>query len=69
MVNSSQFNATADNNPGDFVRYQTNWLPSGGFGVTYQPDKWLLIGFRALFNQDMERRIDNVSSLEGLNAT
>lgn len=63
----SQFSAIGDGVPANFVRYQTDWRPSGGFGVTYQPDKRFLIGFRALFNRDMERRIDNVSNSSGLN--
>lgn len=62
----SQYAAGADNIPGGFVRYQTNWRPSGGFGLTYQPAKRFLFGFRALFNQDMEKRTDNVSSIQGI---
>jgi hypothetical protein len=65
----SQYDAAADNTPGGFVRYQTNWLPSGGFGLTYQPAPSFLFGFRALFNQDMEKRIDNTGSVEGLAAS
>jgi len=65
----SQYDAATDNTPGGFVRYQTNWLPSGGFGFTYQPDTRFLFGFRALFNQDMEERIDNTSSAEGIAAS
>ena len=65
----SQFNAVSDSNPTNYVRYQTNWLPSGGFGISYQPNKRLLVGFRALINQDMENRIDNVSTSKGLNST
>lgn len=61
----SQFNAIEDNS-GSFVKYKTNWLPSGGFGLTYQPDKHFLIGFRALFNQDSEVRTDNIGSVDGL---
>ena len=64
----SQFNAVADNNTGDYVRYQTGWLPSGGLGVTWQPVKRLLVGVRALFNNDMERRADKKGTTEGLNA-
>ena len=62
----SQYAAAADNTPGSFVRYQTGWLPSGGFGLTYQPAPHFLFGFRALFNQDMEKRIDNTSSVQGI---
>lgn len=60
----SQFNAIEDNS-GSFVKYKTNWLPSGGFGLTYQPDKRFLMGFRALFNQDSEVRTDNIGSVDG----
>jgi len=62
----SQYSAAADNGTGGFVRYQTGWLPSGGFGLTYQPVSRFLFGFRALFNQDMEKRIDNTSSVQGI---
>ncbi|HWD90065.1 MAG TPA: hypothetical protein VG367_18185 [Mucilaginibacter sp.] len=61
----SQYDAVSDNIPNSFVRYQTNWKPSGGFGLTYQPSARFLFGFRALFNQDLEKRIDNSSSAEG----
>ena len=61
----SQYAAATDNDPGGFVRYQTGWLPTGGFGLTYQPTGRFLFGFRALFTQDMERRIDNTSSVQG----
>lgn len=43
---------------GQQVRYKTEWRPSGGFGLAWQPDPKVLVGFRALFNNDMERRID-----------
>jgi hypothetical protein len=65
----SQFDATSDNAGGGFVKYKTNWLPSGGFGLTYQPDKRFLIGFRALFNQDSEVRTDNIGMVQGLAAS
>jgi hypothetical protein len=61
----SQYNAATDNTPSGFVRYQTNWLPSGGFGLTYQPVARFLFGFRALFTQDNETRTDNISSVNG----
>jgi hypothetical protein len=63
----SQFNATSDKDPTTYVKYHTNWLPSGGFGFTWQPNKIILIGFRALFNHDQEIRTDNTSYSEGLN--
>lgn len=52
---------------GQFTRWETEWRPSGGFGVTWQSDdkKWLL-GFRALLNNDLERRIAPGGVAEGL---
>jgi hypothetical protein len=55
---TSHFNAGADSNPASMIQYQTEWRPSGGFGVTWQPNKIVLIGFRALLNDDLERRTD-----------
>lgn len=63
----SQFSVNGQSNPSDFVRYQTTWLPSGGVGLTWQPNQHLLFGFRGLFNHDHERRIDNLGTSEGLN--
>jgi len=63
----SQFSANAESNPSDFVRYQTEWLPSGGLGLTWQPNQRWLIGFRGLFNHDKETKIDNLGIYEGLN--
>lgn len=62
---TSQFDATAVQNPNQRVRYQTDWRPSGGFGVAWQPNKKLLFGFRGLLNNDLERRIDPVTVVEG----
>jgi hypothetical protein len=62
----SQYSANANNNSEGFVRYQTGWRPTGGLGLTYQPTARFLFGFRALFNQDMEKRIDNISSVQGI---
>jgi len=64
----SQFSAVSDNSAADDVRYHTNWVPSGGFGITWQPNKRILAGFRALFNNDMEYRTDNTGTSKGLNA-
>lgn len=61
----SQYNAIANSVSNGFVKYQTNWLPSGGFGLTYQPSARFLFGFRALFNQDNEIRTDNLSTVSG----
>jgi len=65
----SQFNAISDSNDANYVRYQTDWRPSGGFGLSWQPSKRILVGFRALFNHDWERRIDNAGIVEGLNSS
>lgn len=65
----AQFDAVSDHAIGQYVRYLTGWVPSGGFGVTWQPSKRVLVGFRALFNNDTEKRIDNVRTSTGLNNT
>ncbi|HEY4208808.1 MAG TPA: hypothetical protein VGM31_18405 [Puia sp.] len=65
----SQFDANSDKTVGQYVNYQTRWVPSGGFGVTWQPFKRILVGFRALFNNDMEKRTDNIGSSTGANNT
>ena len=63
----AQFTAIADKDPTNYVRYQTQWLPSGGLGLTYQAGKRALVGFRALINQDHEIRTDKLGTAEGLN--
>jgi hypothetical protein len=65
---TSSFDGASVN--GQPVKWQTDWRPSGGFGVAWQPDdkKWLF-GFRALFNNDFERRIDSTGVAEGLAQT
>lgn len=65
----SQFDANSDKTAGQYVNYQTLWVPSGGFGVTWQQSKRILVGFRALFNNDREKRTDNASSSVGANNT
>jgi hypothetical protein len=62
---TSQFDATSL--AGQPVKWETDWRPSGGFGVAWQSDdkKWLF-GFRALYNNDFERRIDSSGVAEGL---
>ena len=62
----SQFNGISDDKK-TVVQYQTNWLPSGGFGITYEPNKKTIIGIRALINSDNETRTDNAGSVTGLN--
>jgi hypothetical protein len=63
---TSQFNAAAVANPNQTVRYQTEWRPSGGFGVAWQPTKKLLFGFRGLLNNDLERRTDPAGVTQGM---
>ena len=65
----AQFDAVSDHTAGQYVRYQTGWVPSGGLGLTWQPSKRILVGFRALFNNDTEKRIDNVRTSTGQNNT
>lgn len=65
----SQFGATSDHTPGQHVRFETGWVPSGGFGLTWQPSKRFLFGFRALFNNDTETRTDNAGVSTGSNNT
>jgi hypothetical protein len=43
-----------------------HWRPSGGFGIAWQPVKTLMFGFRALLNDDRERRFDPAATSEGL---
>ena len=62
---SSRFDATVAGNSQQSVRYETEWRPSGGFGVAWQPRQTMLFGFRALLNNDLEHRTDPVSSKEG----
>jgi hypothetical protein len=62
---TSEFSAVSDANPGQTVHYETQWRPSGGFGVAWQPNKTWLVGFRALLNTDDERRTDPAGVTEG----
>lgn len=59
----SQFTAVG---AADTVRYQTRWLPSGGFGVSWQPNDRAIVGVRVILNHDQERRIDHFGVAEGL---
>ena len=59
----SQFTAVG---AADTVRYQTRWRPSGGFGVSWQPNDRVLVGVRVILNHDEERRIDRFGVEEGL---
>ena len=62
----SHFDGNAVAAPSDAIRYETRWRPSGGFGIAWQPDKKLMFGFRALLNNDLERRFDPAGTSEGL---
>jgi hypothetical protein len=61
----SHFDASSIAAPGDVVRYQTSWRPSGGFGIAWQPGARLLFGFRALLNNDLEQRSDPAGTSNG----
>lgn len=63
---TSQFDAAAAGNPAQRVHYETEWRPSGGFGLAWQPGKRLLFGFRALLNNDFERRFDSAGLTQGM---
>lgn len=66
----SQFTARSEASPEKTVRYETEWRPSGGWGVVWQqPDSSLLVGFRAIHNRDLERRTDASGVSEGLAKT
>ncbi len=65
----SQFNALSDNNSADYVRYHTNWRPSVGAGISWQPGKRILVGFRGRYDNDMEFRTDNFGTISGLNSS
>jgi hypothetical protein len=62
----SHFDAAAVSTPASTARYETVWRPSGGAGLTWQPDARLLVGLRTIFNNDLERRIDSTGVKEGL---
>jgi hypothetical protein len=62
----SQFDATTEQGPPAAVRFRTQWLPSGGLGVSWQPGPRWLIGTRVILNHDLERRADPLTSAEGL---
>jgi hypothetical protein len=63
---TSKFDAVARPNPEESVHYETEWRPSGGFGVAWQPNKRLLFGLRGLLNNDLERRTDSAGLTEGM---
>jgi hypothetical protein len=66
---SSQFTLATDASPTRTISYKTNWLPSGGIGLAWQPDVWqrrLLVGVRAILNHDNETRTDPSGPARGL---
>ena len=63
------FDAVSEMTPQVYGRFQTEWLPSGGFGFSWQPNKRILVGMRALFNNDNETIIDNATTSHGMNNT
>ena len=62
----AHFDGSSVATPAEAIRYETHWRPSGGFGIAWQPDKRWMFGFRALLNNDLERRIDPAGTSEGL---
>jgi hypothetical protein len=63
---TSQFNSTNVRNAQQRIHYATEWRPSAGFGLAWQPNKAVLLGFRALLNNDLERRTDPAGVTEGM---
>ncbi len=61
----SDFQAADAANANQSVSYKTLWRPSGGYGVTWQPSSTILLGFRALFNNDLEQRTDSTGLAQG----
>lgn len=67
LLSHEESTFTAQSDAGKSVRYETEWRPSGGYGVAWQqPGSSLLIGFRALHNRDLERRTDAAGETKGL---
>ena len=65
----SQFTLATEASPTQTISYKTDWLPSGGLGVAWQPDVWqrrLLFGVRAILNHDNETRTDPAGATHGL---
>ena len=62
----SHFDAAEVGIPSQTVHWDTDWRPSAGFGVAWQPDNTWLFGIRALFNNDLEHRTDALVTAEGL---
>lgn len=63
---TSEFDANVVANPQQTIHYETRWRPSFGAGVSWQPRKTILLGFRSLLNSDLERRTDSSGTEEGI---
>src|SRR5512142_928803 len=61
----SQMTLIPDNG-GPTLTYHTQWRPSGGAGLSWQPSPFLLVGARALLNNDWEIRLDDQGRRAGL---
>ncbi|MBI3789268.1 MAG: hypothetical protein HY275_00100, partial [Gemmatimonadetes bacterium] len=61
----SQFDATGAST-GVAVHYETQWRPSGGFGVTWQQTSRFLVGSRVILNSDAELRRDGTVETTGI---
>lgn len=61
----SQYDVVPDQGPG-YIHLETQWRPSGGFGVAWQPTDWILIGTRFILNNDLEIRTDPTGSGAGI---
>lgn len=47
------------------IRFNTQWRPSGGAGVTWTPDPSVLMGLRVILNDDIETRASGGTSVSG----
>lgn len=61
----SSFDVSEDADPSNRVHYQSEWRPSGGLGLAWQPNKRVLLGVREMVNNDMEYRTDSAGVTHG----
>ncbi|MHB8481278.1 MAG: hypothetical protein ACYDBV_00870 [Nitrospiria bacterium] len=47
------------------IRFQTDWRPSGGAGITWTPDPSVMMGLRIILNNDAETRTSGMISVSG----